>query len=294
MATKESLAAGITAVGDAIRVAKTKKAGKDAIMSKVAELKSLKAKYAEVAGEPWPQQSGENKGGKKLADQNKAPTQSKEGKTGKQSSEKRAADSTAKYSSSPSPKSSSNIARMGSAEVSQFLSGLTLERYAGAFAKKEVDGACLIAASDADLASYGMSFGPHRKKLLTILRSEGVFSSHALSAGDIIGRGIAIVRSVGASFDTMPNQGQHSLLLWEGMSGRDSCVRPPTVGPRSRWRTPMHSRRDGSRPSMTCARKRPQREASNRPWRKFLQHQWASLNRSTTCNAYARFGSILR
>ena len=67
-------------------------------------------------------------------------------------------------------------------QVGQYLQSVVLGKYSGQFAKSGIDGAKLMKCSDADLCKAGMTFRPHRRKLLKLLHGENATGQSSLVA----------------------------------------------------------------------------------------------------------------
>lgn len=189
---KEAITAKVTAKGDEIRVAKITKKDKGTIMSLVEELKTLKAEYENIAGEPWPTPAASpknKKGGgggqtpaaaggelsknaaKKAASKAAAAAKKKEkyGPGAKNESQQQASPAAAAATPAggiatvPAPKG--RVDGMSVSDVATVLEKLGLGEHKTKFAEAKIDGRTLIQVVDADLVDLGISDPSQRKKL---------------------------------------------------------------------------------------------------------------------------------
>ena len=182
-----AIEAKVNAKGDDIRKLKAAKASKDEVMANVAELNALKAEYEAAAGKPWPapapapkKKKGQPQQQKKQAQKSEGPSKNEAKKAARKAAAaaKKAEYKDAKKTGAPPPSSGkkgkpSSVGGMSVQQVSAFLSSVALDKYSDAFAKAGIDGAKLESMGDAELAAAGMSFAPHRRKLLKMLGGGG-------------------------------------------------------------------------------------------------------------------------
>ena len=216
MGVKEDWTAKVNAKGDEIRDAKKAQAAKEQIMPLVEQLNALKAEYATAVGEPFPAPAAAAPKKKKGP---AAPAKKDDGKPSKNDEKKAArkaaaAAKKAEYAAGtttakPKPAagkpaaaagaapaaagssgaSSSTVGGMSAAQVQAFLGSVALDKYATALGG--VDGAALAGMDDAALKSAGVSFAPHRRKLLKLVSGRGGGGSAAMVAVAVAGATIA-------------------------------------------------------------------------------------------------------
>ena len=181
-----AIEAKVNAKGDDIRKLKAAKASKDEVMVLVAELNALKAEYEAAAGKSWPapapapkKKKGQQQQ-KQQAKKSEGPSKNEAKKAARKAAAaaKKAEYKDAKKTGAPPPSSGkkgkpSSVGGMSVQQVSAFLRSVALDKYSDAFAKAGIDGAKLESMGDAELAAAGMSFAPHRRKLLKMLGGGG-------------------------------------------------------------------------------------------------------------------------
>jgi hypothetical protein len=219
MGVKEDETAKVNAIGDKIRELKKAKAAKEEIMAEVEKLKAAKAAYEAAVGEPFPAPAPAPSKKKKKEAPAPAPAKN-DGELSKNEAKKAARKAAAavkkaeyakgtippKEKASPgAPKgpakpaaaapapapagSGSKVGAMDAAQVQTYLSSFALGKYAKALGG--VDGATLASMDDAALKSRGVTFAPHRRKLLKLVSGAGGGGTAAIAAVALAGATVA-------------------------------------------------------------------------------------------------------
>ena len=228
MGVKEDWAAKVNAKGDEIRDAKKSKAAKEAIMPLVEQLKALKAGYEEAVGEPFPAAVGAQPKKKKAAAPAPKEDPRVDGKLSKNEEKKAArkavaankkleyvaAGTVSSKNTLHPPKPSSGggggggggsvVASMNAAQVQAFLDSVALDRYATAFGG--VDGPALAGMGDAALKSAGMTFAPHRRKILKLVSGSTATGGGSAWTAELARKGASIEANAGLLLTTVASQ----------------------------------------------------------------------------------------